>query len=730
MKVLYELPEKERSIINELLDGEKLLYCTPYDLSISGELADGWLIITKRNYIIIEDGKLLCNESILNGTDYKLINNVGSGAIEGSFNEEERVIVRFSMTHLPRYTLIARVLEDISKSEMPKVISDNNENNCPKCGRPYAEGTKVCHHCTNKKVIFRRFLALIKPYWLPLALSLPIFWTITGLTLINPMLFRKLIDGYLMKHKTDGFGILFIILGIGACDLARTLLDIIKNRLMTRVGSGISRDLRKTVFAKIHTLSIGYIDSKKTGDLMNRVNGDTGTVQDFISNNAAFGINQILNFIVLTVLLFIMNWRMALLIITPVPFIAYTWIWLRGTFSTMYHTQWKISDKSNSILHDILSGIRVVKAFGMEEKEVNRFSSASRQLAAITARNEKIYNTIFPFLTFIMGLGNFFILYYGGTLILKQHMELGELIQFTQYAGMLYGPLGWLTFFPRALTQAATATERIFEILDEEPEIKDTAETSSLDIKGKVKLNNITFGYKSYDPMLKNITLDVKPGEMIGLVGHSGAGKSTLINLILRLYDVNEGQLLIDGKDIRSIPQKDLRSQIGVVLQETFLFSGTILENIAYAKPDASLEYVIRAAKVANAHDFIMRFPDGYDTRVGEKGQRLSGGERQRIAIARAILHDPKILILDEATASVDTETEYQIQEALGKLVKNRTTFAIAHRLSTLRNATRLLVLDNGKQIELGTHEDLMRSRGKYYSLVMAQREMSRTKGA
>jgi ATP-binding cassette subfamily B protein len=351
-------------------------------------------------------------------------------------------------------------------------------------------------------------------------------------------------------------------------------------------------------------------------------------------------------------------------------------------------------------------------------------------LASITARNEKIYNTIFPFLSFIMGMGNFFILYYGGTLILKQKMELGELIQFTQYAGMLYGPLGWLTFFPRALTQAATATERIFEILDEEPEIKDTAEVNSLDIKGKVKFENISFGYKSYDPVLKDISMDVRPGEMIGLVGHSGAGKSTLINLILRLYDVNEGELLIDGRDIRSINQKDLRSQIGVVLQETFLFAGTILQNITYAKADATLEDVIRAAKIANAHDFIMRFPDGYDTRVGEKGQRLSGGERQRIAIARAILHDPKILILDEATASVDTETEYQIQEALGRLVKNRTTFAIAHRLSTLRNATRLLVLDNGKQIELGTHEELMKARGKYYSLVMAQREMSRTKGA
>lgn len=512
--------------------------------------------------------------------------------------------------------------------------------------------------------------------------------------------------------------------------LSRTVLEIVKNRLMTKVGSGISRDLRKTVFAKIHTLSIRYIDAKKTGDLMNRVNGDTGTIQDFIANNASYGINQLLIFVLVAVVMFVMDWRMSLLVLIPIPVICYIWVWLRRRFSTMYHNQWKVQDKCNSILHDILSGIKVVKAFGAEKREVGRFSKVSEKLAFISARNEKMSNTIFPLLSFIMGLGNFFILYYGGKLILDKHMQLGELIQFTQYANMLYGPLGWLTFFPRALTQAAISTERIFEILDEEPEIKNLNEVQLENIEGRISLKNISFGYKSYEPILKGITLDVKPGEMIGLVGHSGAGKSTLINLIMRLYDVDEGQLLIDGSDIKSIEQRALRANIGVVLQETFLFSGTILQNITYAKPDATLEDVIRAAKIANAHDFIMKFPDGYDTKVGERGQRLSGGERQRISIARAILHDPKILILDEATASVDTETEYQIQEALGRLVKNRTTFAIAHRLSTLRNATRLLVLDHGKPIELGTHDELMKARGKYYSLVMAQREMSKTKGA
>lgn len=730
MKILFDLPQKEKSIVDEIIKDDKILYCTPFDFNISGNIVDGWFLITKNKYIIIENCEIIESTDILKGKDYKLVSAVGSGMIEAEIEGEGRTILRFSMAHVPRYTYIAKILDTLSKGEQVKIISDDAENKCPKCGRSYSRGSRVCPNCMNKKVIFKRFISLVKPYKIPLLTSIALFWAITGLSLINPVIYRRLIDGYLNKNNADALGIFLLILAIGCCDILRTVLGIIKNRLMIKSGTGISKDLRKTVFAKIQSLSIGYLDTRKTGDLMNRVTGDTNSIQQFISNQASTGVNQILTLIVVTLVLFAMNWKLAITIMVPIPFIIYILKLRRKTFSAMYHTQWKLEDRCNSILHDILSGIRVVKAFGMEEREVGRFAKTSKKLADMTARNEKTYNTIFPILNFTMGLGNFLILYFGGKLILGKEMEIGQLIQFTQYAGMVYGPLGWLTFFPRALTEAATATERIFEILDEEPAIKDAKSKEEHGINGNVTFDNLTFGYRSYEPVLKNITLDVKPGEMIGLVGHSGAGKSTLINMIMRLYDVDEGRILIDGKDIRDISLNTLRSQIGVVLQETFLFSGTILQNITYAKPDATLEEVIRATKIANAHDFIMKFQDGYDTRVGEKGQRLSGGERQRIAIARAILHDPKILILDEATASVDTETEYQIQEALGRLIKNRTTFAIAHRLSTLRNATRLLVLDQGKQIELGSHEQLMKAKGKYYSLVMAQREMSRTKGA
>lgn len=730
MKLVFDLPQREKELVNNLIGSKEILYCTPYDLNVTGDFADGWLVITKDKYITIENGKFVEMVEVTDRTDYKLINMVGNGVIEAKVNGEDKLVVRFSMSHVPRYSYIASILSKLSKGEQPKIISDNDEDKCPKCGRVYVKGSKVCRHCINKRAVFKRFLSIINPYKIPLVVSMLLFWVLTALSLINPMIYRVLIDNYLRKQNGDMLKILILLLAIGVSDLSRTLVEIIKNRIMLKVGTGISRDLRKKVFAKIQSLSIGYLDTKKTGDLMNRITGDTNAIQEFISNQISFGINQILSMTVVTAILFFMNWKLAFMVMIPVPIIVYVWRHIGKKFGPMYHNQWKLSDRANSILQDILSGIKVVKAFGMEEKEVNRFSKVSKKLAFVTARNEKTYNTIFPLLNFIMGLGNFLILFYGGKLILREQMQLGELIQFTQYAGMLYGPLGWLNFFPRALTQAATSAERIFEILDEEPAIKNMPKVLSRSIKGKVSFKNISFGYKSYEPILKNINLDVTPGEMIGLVGHSGAGKSTLINLVMRLYDVDEGNILIDGNDIRDISLEELRSQIGAVLQETFLFSGTILENIIYAKPDATLEEVIKAAKIANAHDFIMKFPDGYDTKVGEKGHRLSGGERQRIAIARAILHDPKILILDEATASVDTETEYQIQEALGRLIKNRTTFAIAHRLSTLRNATRLVVIDKGEQIETGSHEELMKSRGKYYSLVMAQREMTKTKGA
>lgn len=368
----------------------------------------------------------------------------------------------------------------------------------------------------------------------------------------------------------------------------------------------------------------------------------------------------------------------------------------------------------------------MVKTFGNEKREIEKFSSASKALADVAVENEHIWALLYPVIGFFMGSGNFIVLFFGGKMVIDGTMSAGELWSFTLLLSYVYKPLDWFAYLPRWIADVTTSLVKIYEVLDEKPQVGDMKNAEKYPISGEIEFDGVGFGYKSYEPVLKDVDLKIKPGEMIGLVGHSGAGKSTMINLVMRLYDVDSGVLKIDGKDIREFDQYYLRENMGVVFQETFLFSGTVYDNIAYAKPSAEPEEIFAAAKAANAHDFIIELKDGYNTVVGENGYNLSGGERQRVAMARAILRDPKILILDEATSALDPETESNIQQALGRLVKNRTTIAIAHRLSTLRHADRLVVLENGRIAEVGSHAELIKKKGIYYNLVMAQRQTSK----
>ena len=374
-------------------------------------------------------------------------------------------------------------------------------------------------------------------------------------------------------------------------------------------------------------------------------------------------------------------------------------------------------------LQDVLNGVKVVKSYGREDDAVEEFTEANAEFSRQSIRNFKLYDTFFSIVGFVVRFGNYLIMLYGNLMLFGGTMTVGELNQFNSYASIIYEPLMQITAIPRSISVFNTSLTKIFEILEEEPEVADIDLPIDIRIEGDVSIKNVSFGYDSYKPVLDNISFDVKQGEMIGIVGHSGCGKSTLINLIMRLYDVSSGEILIDDVNIKDISQSALRGQMGVVLQETHLFAGTIRDNIKYAAPFASNEDVIRAAKLANAHEFIMSLPEGYNTIVGEKGSTLSGGERQRIAIARALIHDPRILILDEATAALDTETEKQIQDAIDRVVENRTTFVIAHRLSTLRNADKLVVIDHGKLAEFGTHRELLDMKGIYYKLVTAQQK-------
>jgi ATP-binding cassette subfamily B protein len=571
----------------------------------------------------------------------------------------------------------------------------------------------------------KSILNIVLGQWKNIFIAFLLFNLVTIFSLLEPRFYRILIDDYAIAGKSDIFAILKFLGFILLCNIVVVFSSIIRNRIMASTGSTIAENLRSLVYKKLQDLSVDYIMSRKTGELMNRVTGDTRIIRSYIQDQATQGINQLLILLGSCIILFSRNWRMAIFIIVPAPLVGLISYSLREKIRYMHRRQRRQWDKVNSFLQDILRGIQIVKMFGQEDEAIARFKEDSRVFKDITIDNEKKWATIFPFLNFVMKVGTFFVLYYGGALILDEKLKVGELFEFVQYTSMIYGPLQWLSFLPKMTADAATSLSRISEILSEETKVKEHPKAIRHSIEGDISFKNVSFSYSDGNNVLDSISIEVKAGEMIGLVGHSGAGKSTFINLVMRFFDPDSGDIFIDGINLKDISQECFRNQLGVVLQETFLFSDNILDNIRYSKPSATLKEVIKAAKAANAHDFIMSFTDGYDTRVGEYGQRLSGGEKQRISIARAILCNPRILILDEATASVDTETEQKIQEALERIVKGRTTIAIAHRLSTLKNADKLIVINHGKIVEVGSHQDLIKKGGEYSKMVTIQSKIN-----
>ncbi len=501
----------------------------------------------------------------------------------------------------------------------------------------------------------------------------------------------------------------------------------IRGFMMAWVGQNITRRLQNETYQHLNTLSIDFFHERDTGNLMSRITHDVSRLRDFIANGLQDIVGDSLTLIYMCLIMFFFNWKLALWTLIPIPCLIFFTIIFGKKMSKVYQVLWKRYANISTILASTIPGVRVVKAFARERYEISRFNEMTHQVFSGEMNAAKLGSLYRPIMEFITFSGSILIWLVGGWQIFQGDLTLGTLFMFQTYMMQFFGPVRTLCQMNERFIRAGTSAERVFDILDTPPSISDKKDAVALaNIRGAIAFNDVVFSYDNEKNALNGISFDVQPGEMIGLVGHSGAGKSTLINLITRFYDPNFGAITIDGHDSRDIRVKALRQQIGVVLQDPFLFEGTIAQNIGYSKPGASRHEIIAAAKAANAHDFIIKFPDGYDTMVGERGARVSGGERQRISIARAILKNPRILILDEATSSIDTETESKIQEALERLVRGRTVFAIAHRLSTLKYADRLVVLKEGEVDEIGTHEELIEQDGTYASLCQKQTELSR----
>jgi ATP-binding cassette subfamily B protein len=713
----------------------------PADIAADGSYGVRWLIVDETDVRVVtpaEDGEAHVDISVplADIVDARSEMLVGMGVLVVVLRDGRTVeMLRYTVSTAPVFSAAARAIQSYCKDEAPpeSLTLGLEKKRCPRCGDPLPDDSNVCVKCVDKRAVLVRLLAYTSPYRGRAILVACLMLIGTASSLIPPILQRHLTDDVLVPHRNLNWLAWIVALNL-IVSISQYAFSIWRGRVAAWMSLHMVYTIRSEIYGKLQQLSLGYYDKRQTGTLVARVTQDVNELQQFMVDGLQFFLVNTLTIVGILVILFANNWKLTLLVLIPVPLtIVLTRVIWRRLWG-MYHRVWFLRSRLSGSINAAFSGVRVVKAFAQETREIERFEEKSFNFFNAGVRVEQASSTYFPILGFITTIGLYIIWYVGGLNVYynrwnlaENGMTLGVLGMFLSYIHMLMAPLQGMTRVADWMSRSAASAERVFEVIDTEPDVSNVAEPVRMPhITGRVELKNVRFSYDKNQNVLEDISIDVEPGEMIGLVGHSGAGKSTIINLLSRFYDVRDGQILIDGVDIREIHTEDLRKQVGVVLQEPFLFPGTIKDNIAYAKPGASIEEIMRVAKAANAHDFIMRMADGYDTYVGERGARLSGGERQRLSIARAILHDPRILILDEATASVDTETEKQIQEAIGRLIEGRTTFAIAHRLSTLRNASRLMVMERGKLVELGTHQELLdMPDGVFRRLVNMQQEVN-----
>ncbi len=749
------LPEIGSARVEPLLDrGERVLDWFQPDLDRGLQFDEGIVVLTDRRLILAEapGDRPVRTWPLEQVATIGARERAGLGTLEVIGSAGRLDTCRFTIRRAAGAHRLVDTFNDLKRGALATAAAAPEEPVCPECGAALPAKAIACPVCADTSTevepqragwrsLFRsnspfiRLLWFARPRLAMVSLGFALSIAGTAANLVWPYLTMNLMDNILIPHQewvehgrvgdpVDFGPAKWYLLGFFGAAILAWLLTWGRSYVLAWVSERISADLRNLTYAHLQRLSLEFFGGKRTGDLMSRISTDTDRICNFLSLNLLDFISDLMLIAGTAVVLVATDWKLACATLVPLPVIAWLVFHVRSRMRNGFERGNRAWADMTSVLADTIPGIRVVKAFAQEKREVERFRHSNDRVLHANDRINTIWAFFGPIVNLLTQCGLLIIWAFGIWLIVRGQVTVGVLIAFVTYISRIYIRLESMSRMLQVTQRAAASVQRIFEILDRVPSVADPVSPVPVGrLRGEIAFRRVAFRYGNR-VVIDDLDLAIRPGEMIGLVGPSGAGKSTLVNLVCRFYDVSEGAILVDGVDIRTFAVEDYRRHIGIVLQEPFLFYGTVAENIAYGRPEATREEIIAAARAARAHEFILRLPDGYDSIVGERGQSLSGGERQRISIARALLIDPKILILDEATSSVDTETEREIQEALDNLIQGRTTIAIAHRLSTLRRADRLVVLERGRIAEVGHQDDLLKTPGAYSRLHRAQLDL------
>lgn len=725
------IPEIIAKKAAEQLKTENFLFAVVGDLNLDGKYDSSAFIVTENKAIAV-DSKLENGFELYSFEEIEKVSvkrMYGNAVIRIKTKNGTKTILRFTYANADIADAAAIFINNVNKGYdfdeqllIVKATYDKQRSFCPKCGRKLASPDAECYNCKGKGKIISKLMKYILPEKAKLILCIVLSIVTTGLSLVPPKITQLMVDD-IIPNK-DSSGLVRIILFLLAVYVVQYTVSFVRSYFLRIAGDKIIVDLKKDIYAKAQYLPLSYYDKTSTGSVINRVNSDSVILQNFIMRISQEGVTQGFLLIGIAVIMLIMNWKLTLLSLIPVPLVVIGGKIFGKKIGPRYRRLWIRGSHISTLLADTIPGVRVIKSFTNEDSIIGKFKAYCDDWYE-EDKKAGVIASVFPnVMTFLITCGSVIIWLVGGKWIIDPNnteISIGLLVSFISYTSMFYNPVNFFANISDSYQNALASAEKIFDIIDAEPE-HNFAKGKELErMDGKIEFRNVNFAFDRSKKVVDNVSFTINPGDIVGIVGTTGSGKSTLINLLMRFYDDYEGEIFVDDVNIKDIDMKYYRDQIGYVQQEPLMFKDTVFNNIAYGTPNAHVEQVIYAADVANAHGFISRLPDSYDTYLGERGIGLSGGEKQRLSIARAVMKNPSVLIFDEATAAVDSETEELIQQAIDRLIRGRTTLMIAHRLSTLRKANRILVVDKGRIIENGSHDELMALKGKYYKLIQIQ---------